>query len=109
MGWNLTPPLAGKDAGVLAFDFDCAGATGVVPLVVTWTSASEAPDPAARILFKSGRRVAVPLDAAPRWLRSQPTTLYVSLSQPAACSSFSVRNIGLWQRRIVARTEPATP
>jgi hypothetical protein len=107
IGWDLSSPaLAGKAAGILTFDFACHDGSGTIPLEIRWAAAGASPDHTTTVRFHGGRRLAVPLDAAPRWLLSPAMKLLeIRLAETAGCRRFSVRNVTLWQRRTAAAAD----
>ena len=102
--WDLGG-LAGRDAGMLTFDYTCQ-APAAVALEVRWAVPGAAPDPMASVRFQAAPRVAVPLDAAPRWLLAPAVgTLEIHVPGPGTCPRFSLSNATLWQRRIAAEAD----
>jgi hypothetical protein len=106
--WDLaTAPLRGKDAGLLTFQFVCLSGSGEVPLEVAWAPAGESIQPVTTVRFTSAPKVAVPLDAAPRWLLARSIhSLQISVAEPNRCPEFSIADVRLWQRRVAAVTDP---
>ena len=102
--WDLGG-LAGRDAGMLTFDYTCQAPANVA-LEVRWAVPGAAPDPMASVRFQAAPRVAVPLDAAPRWLLAPAVgTLEIHVPDPGTCPQFSLSNATLWQRRIAAEAD----
>jgi hypothetical protein len=102
--WDLGG-LPGRDAGMLTFDYKCQ-APADVALDVRWAISGAAPDPMASVRFQSAPRVAVPLDAAPRWLLAPAVaTLEIHIPDGRSCPRFSLTNATLWQRRIAAEAD----
>jgi hypothetical protein len=105
--WDLgNAPLKGKEAGILTFQFACLSGAGEVSLEVAWASAGEPVQTATTVQFNSARLVAVPLDAAPRWLLARSIrTLRIAVAEPSRCAEFSIAEVRLWQRRVAAITD----
>ncbi len=104
--WRLTPAQDGRAAGLLTFDFVCLQGDGNTSLEVYWGSPGAPPSEATMMLFHAGARLAVPLDAAPRWLQQQHIDeLRIDIRQPDQCPEFRVANVALWQRRAAADVE----
>ncbi len=117
MTWDFsTSPVAGKDAGVLTFDFACPDGMDVASFVLSWSGGTSAATPAATdtatdadphaVSFGLASHPVVPLDAAPRWLRASAVrTLTLRLVKPEACPRFSLTTPTLWQRNLAAVTD----
>ena len=107
IGWDLSSrPLSGKDAGILTFDFECRNGAATIPLDVGWAAVGASPDRTTAVRFNSARRVAIPLDAAPRWmLNAAIGSLELRLADTNTCPRFSVREAMLWQRRTAAAAD----
>jgi hypothetical protein len=106
LSWSLAmSPIKGKDAGLLTFSFGCLAGDGHTELEVSWETPEGSGANAVR--FGAASRVAVPLDASPRWLLARSiTALRITVQQPDRCSEFSVEDAVLWQRRVVTATDP---
>ena len=100
--------LAGRDAGLLSFAFECAGRRAPVVMRVYWTTRSM-PDfnDSMMLWFNAAKgRLIVPLDAAPRWLLAKELTkLRIEVPDPASCASIALADISLSQRRAVDMME----
>jgi hypothetical protein len=107
IGWDLSSrPLFGKDAGILTFDFDCHDSAGNVALNVRWAAAGASPDQTTTVRFHAAPRLAVPLDASPRWLLNPAIgSLELGIADTSACRKFSVTNVVLWQRHMAAAAD----
>ncbi|HZR68556.1 MAG TPA: hypothetical protein VFB01_05790 [Burkholderiales bacterium] len=96
--------VSGRDAGLLRFDFSCAGRRGEPRLTVHWwgEGASRSEAASASFAAEDGTLI-VPLDAYPRWaLLERPVGIAIELADPAACESIRVANPGLYQRKALA-------
>jgi len=93
--------VSGRDAGLLKFDFTCHGQTKEPKILISWQGNYHSPNAVYHMEFSAGTgTLIVPLDASPMWLFSNPAKeLKVSLLDASACSSFSLQNMGLYQRR----------
>jgi hypothetical protein len=102
--WDLaSTPIAGKDAGMLTFDFACRDGSKAVPLEVRWAGQGTLPNETTTVRFQAAPRLAVPLDAAPRWLLAPAIGLIeIRVAHPQQCREFSIAHLTLWQRRIAA-------
>jgi hypothetical protein len=93
--------LNGRDAGILAFEFEQESGGAPSVMEVSWGSRTiPASGQGSRMRFsvKQGK-VLVPLDAAPRWLLAEGiTTLELKLLKPVSYSTFSLSNVALFQR-----------
>jgi hypothetical protein len=104
--WPLAPAQDGRAAGILTFDFACTQGDGNTNLAIYW-HAPEAPTTAdTGVTLHAAAHVAVPLDAAPRWL-TQPALdqLRVDVDHPDHCPVFRLQQLTLWQRRTAAEVE----
>lgn len=94
--------LSGRDAGMLKFEFHCAGRAAEPRIQVLWWGDGQrgAFEPSSvRFNAESGTLI-VPLEASPRWLTLQHVKgLRIDLDNPDACSSFSIDNLGIYQRQ----------
>ena len=97
--------LSGQDAGILTFDFGSDGQS-TAPLAFSWSSESAekvSEEPIVRFSAKQGK-VAIPLDAAPRWLLAKGIqTIRFDVADLASGSTFSLSHIELFQRTAVPR------
>ncbi|MGE4013629.1 MAG: hypothetical protein AB7G15_15985, partial [Alphaproteobacteria bacterium] len=99
--------LAGREAGLLSFDFACAGDVHRAELEIAWLlRGAAAAHPAANVRLRvHNGRLIVPLDAAPRWLLADDVaSLRVTLLGSAPCVEFSIANVALSQRLSVDRS-----
>jgi hypothetical protein len=105
--WDLSATsLAGRDAGMLTFDFACQEPSADITLEVRWAGPAAMPDATTTVRFRSARRLAVPLDAAPRWLLAPAIGLLeIRVADSATCRQFSLGNVTLSQRRIAAAAD----
>ncbi|MGV8894717.1 MAG: hypothetical protein ACOH2K_17625 [Burkholderiaceae bacterium] len=93
--------LSGHDAGLLRFDFSCIGKTAEPRIQVFWWGDDhEGPFEASSVRFTADNgALIVPLDASPRWLTLKHIKgVRIDLDNASACSTFSVKNFGLFQR-----------
>lgn len=101
--------LAGRDAGLLAFNVACTSKQALPTLKVLWGSRTGgALDLNTSIQFnpKPGMQL-VPLDAAPRWLLAKRiSTIQVALDNTSACTDFMLKDIALFQRSQVRENRP---
>ena len=101
--------LAGRDAGLLAFNVACTSKQALPTLKVLWGSRTDgALDLNTSIQFnpKPGMQL-VPLDAAPRWLLAKRiSTIQVALDNTSACTDFMLKDIALYQRSQVRENRP---
>jgi hypothetical protein len=97
------PGVRGREAGILAFAFECAARSVQPTLAVRWAEEGQphSEDDAVRFVARTGE-LAVPLDAMPRWLLGERiATLQLDLHDAAACGTLAVRNARLYQRTSV--------
>lgn len=93
--------LSGRDAGLLKFGFTCADRkTDIRIRLWWWGDDRNGPIEESRIVFTADNgTMIVPLDASPWWLTlSRINGITMELEDPAACSSFRVQDLGLYQR-----------
>lgn len=94
--------LAGKDVGLLGFDFVCQGAAATRLQVFWWggEDSGSSADRSLRLTAVNGR-VIIPLDAYPNWLEIQHIKgLRIDLDSVNACQYFSISNVNLLQRNL---------
>jgi hypothetical protein len=105
--WSFSgAPVRGRDAGMLTFEFACLAGAGDTALDVTWAADGGADGVPNRVRFQAASRVAVPLDASPRWLLAPSIdSMTVRVVQPDKCSEFSLGSATLWQRKVAAATD----
>ncbi|WP_211472364.1 hypothetical protein [Collimonas humicola] len=93
--------ISGHDAGLLRFDFSCAGKTAQPRIQVFWWGDDhEGPFEASSIRFTadSGALI-VPLDASPRWLMTKHLKgIRIDLDNASACDTFKIEKMALFQR-----------
>jgi hypothetical protein len=96
--------IAGKDAGLLSFDFSCPDKTAEPRVrVFWWGDDQEGPSEAAstRFVADAGPLI-IPLDAFPRWITLKLVKgISIHLDNASACSSFGIRDIWLNQRNAI--------
>lgn len=92
--------LAGRDAGLLSFDFTCDSLDSL-PMRLTWADVEIAP---ATLQFTAQNgHLVVPMDSFPRWLlANEIRTLEFNFS--ATCPAGSLKNIEFFQRNSVKLT-----
>jgi len=103
---NLTYDIAGldlegRDAGLLRFDFHCAGQLGNPRLQVFWWGDDHlVPFEESSMHFDAADgALIVPLDASPRWLLLERLRgLRIDLADSSTCAEFSIENLELLQR-----------
>jgi hypothetical protein len=108
LSWDLSAAaLTGKDAGILTFDFSCEESpVKDLALEAGWSAPGSVPNETTSVRFQAAPRVAIPLDAAPRWLMAPAIgSLQIRIAAPGGCRRFSVRNVALWQRRVAAAAD----
>lgn len=97
----LSLDLSGRDAGLLKFDFSCMNRSAEPRIQVFWWGDHHGgPFEASSVRFTADDgTLIIPLDADPRWLTLKTIKgIRIDLDNASACSAFSVRNIGLFQR-----------
>lgn len=97
----LSLDLSGRDAGLLKFDFSCINRSAEPRIQVFWWGDGHGgPFEASSVRFTADDgTLIIPLDADPRWLTLKKSKgIRIDLDNASACSAFSVRNIGLFQR-----------
>jgi hypothetical protein len=95
--------LAGRDAGLLKFNFSCINRSAEPRVRVFWWGDNhEAPFELSSIRFTADDgTLIVPLDASPRWMATKHLKgIRIALDNTSACGAFSVGNISLFQRRV---------
>lgn len=93
--------LAGRDAGLLRFDFRCEGRTAPPRIQVFWWGDEDvAPFEASSLRFTAAEgHLIVPLEASPWWLlRERMHGLRIDLDNASACKRFAIENVELFQR-----------
>ncbi|MFC4157936.1 hypothetical protein [Chitinimonas lacunae] len=98
--------LAGREAGLLRFEFQCREARAEPRFQIFWWGDDQGgASEAASVSFTAqDGTLIVPLDASPRWLTlRQLTGLRIDLNTPEACQGFSLKRIGLYQRVAAGR------
>lgn len=93
--------LSGRDAGLLRFDFSCLGQSAEPRIQLFWWGDDHVePFETSSIKFTADNgTLIIPLDASPLWLTMKHVKgVRIDLDNPTACSSFGVKNIGLFQR-----------
>ncbi|MEM8998558.1 MAG: hypothetical protein AAGF23_27475, partial [Acidobacteriota bacterium] len=110
-----TPTIRGDEAGLLSLRFDCARKEA--RLRVGWRASFEHGDeeaPPVTALTGFGR-VAIPLDASPRWLLAKRIhSISLGILPAPGCRRFRIRDPALWQRRgarpvLEGRVTPEAP
>lgn len=95
----------GKDVGLIGFDFHCKRSFGPEPVIeLYWSSGNLAHNESTAVRF-AGRegRLLVPIDSTPSWLLTTDLqTLRFDLQDRTSCETFSLSNISLLQRTVVA-------
>jgi hypothetical protein len=97
----LSLNLSGRDAGLLKLDFTCMNRSAEPRIQVFWWGDGHGgPFEASSVRFTADDgTLIIPLDADPRWLTLKKIKgIRIDLDNASACSAFSVRNIGLFQR-----------
>jgi hypothetical protein len=95
--------LAGRNAGLLRFDFSCMKKSADPRIQVFWWGDDrEGSFEASSIRFTADDgTLIVPLDASPRWMMTQHIKgIRIDLDIASACNAFRVRDIGLFQRHL---------
>lgn len=94
--------LAGKDAGIVSFDFTCNKKNTKPRLELYWSADNYAISEKTVIRFNvHNGHVIVPLDAMPRWLASQHIKkIRIDLQKQTDCKVFSIKNLKLGQRKL---------
>jgi len=94
--------IAGRDAGLLKFDFTCDGQRQDPQIqIFWWGDEHQQPSELYSLKFtaKTGSLI-VPLDASPLWLTLDKVRgIRIDLDNADACRSFKLENIGLFQRK----------
>lgn len=94
--------LAGRDAGLLRFDFACTDMQTEPRIQVFWWGDGQSgPFGASSVMFTAADgALIVPLDASARWLMlARVNGIRLGLANAAACRAFTLKNVGLFQRR----------
>lgn len=94
--------LSGRDAGLLKFEFRCVGRAAEPRIQVLWWGDGQrgAFEPSSVRFNAENGTLIVPLEASPRWLTLQHVKgLRIDLDNPDSCSSFSINNLGIYQRQ----------
>ncbi|CAG9177798.1 hypothetical protein CURE108131_05475 [Cupriavidus respiraculi] len=92
--------LAGRQAGIVGFDFSCEAA-GPPPVIEFYWATDRTDESEGTVLRFNGRsgRILVPVDSAPAWLLAkQIRRIRFDVGSPESCRSFRVDNIRLNQR-----------
>lgn len=92
--------LAGRDAGILAFDFECEAAGSAPVLEIYWATDVNAESELTVTRFdgKDGRLL-VPMDAAPAWLLARELRrIRFDVRASDSCRMFRIGNIAFLQR-----------
>ena len=93
--------LSGHDAGFLKFDFLCHGRNGEPRVQIFWWGDDhKGPSESFSIKFTAENgTLIIPLDASPLWLTLKRINgIRIDLDNPASCSTFDIKNSGLFQR-----------
>ena len=93
--------LSGRDAGLLRFDFTCTGKSTEPRIQVFWWGDDHVgPFEASSVRFTADNgTLIVPLDASPFWLTLKKIKgIRIDLDNATACSAFSIKKMGLFQR-----------
>lgn len=96
--------IAGKNAGLLRFDFTCINkqATPVLQLFFWGDERSGPYEESSIFLSADNGSLVIPLDAAPRWLLlNHVRGIRIDLSNSGACASYKIDNLSLYQRNRV--------
>lgn len=99
--------MSGRDAGVLSFDYSCQDIGPEAELEIAWATADngEQGGMAMRLHARNGRLL-VPMDSSPAWLLAKKiVSLKFSPVGKDVCASFSVRNVKLFQRDSVLKSD----
>lgn len=103
--------LAGKDAGLLSFDFRCDDAPDEVPVLGIYWSTPSAPENESSFFALQGQqgRLVIPIDSSPAWLLAQRiNTLRFDLEDSTGrCKKFAIRNIELLRRTAAQNAAPS--
>jgi hypothetical protein len=85
---------------MLSFDFLCRGNHSRLNIKMKWQDRDRPPHEPDVVKFAAENGpLIVPLDAAPRWLFAKGISrLRFDVAEAGQCTSFSVKNIKLWQR-----------
>ena len=93
--------LSGRDAGLLRFDLSCLGQSAEPRIQLFWWGDNHVgPFETSSVRFTADNgTLIVPLDASALWLTLKHINgVRIDLDNPTACTSFSVKNIGFFQR-----------
>ncbi len=99
--------IAGRDVGLLGFDFTCAGKRAEPRLQVYWWGDEDnGPREVASVKFAAeDGMLVIPLDASPRWVvLDQVRGIRIDLDTPNACSGVEHRGFGLDSARAFTRS-----
>jgi len=94
--------VAGRDSGLLKFDFNCIEKTSESRMrIFWWGDERDGPFDASSVRFTAENgTLIVPLDASPWWVGLREVRgLRFDLDNASACRAFSVDNITLYRRR----------
>jgi len=95
--------IAGRDAGLLKFDFTCAGRRQNPQIqIFWWGDEHQQPSELYSLKFTAAKKgsLIVPLDASPLWLSLDKVRgVRIDLDNADACHSFKLKNIELFQRK----------
>jgi hypothetical protein len=92
--------LAGKDAGLLSFDFTCDNKNAKPKLELYWSADDYGITEKTVVRFNvhNGHAI-VPLDAMPRWMNARHIkNVRIDLQNQTDCKVFSIKNLNLNQR-----------